>query len=264
MTEHTQNRLVAAGAEYDPATGTFKTPARAPRDRLAFDPVAVQYRCDGWTPEKQRAFIEELADCGFVREAAGRVGMTEQSANRLRRRADAASFNLAWTAALQIGADRLRSIAYERAVEGTVKRHFYKGQVVGEDRVYDDRLLIYLLGKSQPVVDPFVARNVARDWERWMQAIEDGLDKPMPSLDSGDEAPVWRTEDGEWWTSFPPPPGFEGREFLPEADDDEYQRECTPAEIEAIGASRARTEAEKARRRDLYFNPDKMTLRTPR
>jgi hypothetical protein len=265
--EQTKNTCAAADAEYDSATGTFITRPAA-RDGLAFEPVALQYRCDGWTPDKQRDFIEELADCGVVREAAGRVGMTEQSANRLRRRADAASFNLAWTAALRIGADRLRSIAYERAVEGTVKRHFYKGQVVGEDRVYDNRLLIYLLGKSEPVVDPVAARDVARNWDRWMEAIGDGLDRPMPALASGDEAPVWQTEDGEWWTSFPPPPGFEGRQFEPEEEDEDdgdgYRRECTPAEIEAIQAVQARDEAEKARRRDLYFNPDRMTLRTPR
>lgn len=172
------------------------------------------------------------------------------------------------TSALQLGSDRLRSIAYERAVEGTVKRHFYKGEVVGEDRVYDNRLLIYLLGKAQPLVDDCAARDVVRNWESWMQAIEDGLDKPMPALDSGGEAPVWRDEDGDWWTSFPPPPGFEGRQFVPgeeeDGDDDGYRRECTPAEIEAIMTAQARDEAEKARRRDLYFNPDRMTFRTPR
>ncbi|HEY5722380.1 MAG TPA: hypothetical protein VIT45_08660 [Allosphingosinicella sp.] len=237
-----------------------------PPDRLAFDPVRLRARLDGWTAEKQRAFVEELAECGVVKEAAARVGMSEQSAFNLRRRADADGFNLAWEAAVRLGAERLRSLAYERAVTGTVKRHYYKGQVVGEDRVYDNRLLVYLLSKTEPVADGFAVRNVARNWESWMQAIEDGLDKPMPDLNSGDESPVWLDEYGQWWTSFPPPPGFEGRQFIPEDedDDDEYQRECTPAEIETIEELQAREEAEKARRRALYFDPDRMKLRARR
>jgi hypothetical protein len=242
-------------------------PAPAP-DRLAFDPVQVRARLDGWTPGKQRAFVEELAECGIVKEAAARVGMSEQSAFNLRRRAGSESFNLSWEAAVRLGAERLRSIAYERAVTGTVKRHYYKGQVVGEDRVYDNRLLVYLLGKTEPVADSFRVRNVARDWDSWMRAIEDGLDEPMPALDAGDDGPVWLTEQGEWWTSFPPPPGFEGREYIPDEEDEgegeEYQRECTPAEIEAIQKAKAREKAEYARRRDLFFDPDRMKLRARR
>jgi hypothetical protein len=263
--EQIENTSSAAESEYDSATGTFITRAPAPEpDRLAFDPVQLRARLDGWTAEKQRAFVEELAECGVVKEAAARVGMSEQSAFNLRRRAGSESFNLAWEAAVRLGAERLRSIAYERAVTGTVKRTYYKGEVVGEDRVFDNRLLVYLLGKTEPVADGFQVRDVARNWESWMQAIEDGLDKPMPALDSGETSPAWRSEDGEWWTTFPPPPGFEGREFIPEADDDEYYRECTPAEIEAIEKAQAREESENARRRDLYFDPDRMKLRAGR
>jgi hypothetical protein len=265
MTEQSQNTLAAADAEYDSATGTFLTRAAqlAAPDRLAFDPVAVEYRCDGWTPEKQRAFVEELADCGVVREAAARVGMTEQSANRLRRRADASSFYLAWSAALQIGADRLRSIAFERAITGIAKKHYYRGEVVGEDRVYDNRLLIYLLGKAQPVVDGFVTSKVVRNWDAWMQAIEAGLDRPMHVAVGEPDSPAWQDEDGDWWTSFPAPAGFAGAEFEPD-EEGGYRRECTAAEIDSIRAATARAEVERARRRDLYFNSDKMTFRIPR
>src|SRR5687768_8579342 len=263
--EQNKNTLLAAGAEYDSATGTFITREPAPPpDRLAFDPVRLRARLDGWTPVRQRAFVEELAECGVVKEAAARVGMSEQSAFNLRRRAGSESFNLAWEAAVRLGAERLRSIAYERAVTGTVKRYYYKGQVVGEDRVYDNRLLVYLLGKTEPVVDASAVRNVARDWDSWMQAIEDGLDRPMPAADGGYGSPVWQDEDGDWWTSFPPPPGFSGAAF--DADDDagEYRRECTPAEVEAIEKAKDREEAENARRRDLYFNPDRIKLRARR
>ncbi|HEY5722900.1 MAG TPA: hypothetical protein VIT45_11320 [Allosphingosinicella sp.] len=263
MTEQTQNPFATAGASWPLRPSNLPAVAEAPPgDRLAFDPVAVREQRNGWTPERQRDFIEALADCGVVREAAARVGMTEQSAYGLRRRDDALGFNLAWEAALQLGGDRLRSIAYERAVEGTVKRHFYKGEVVGEDRVYDNRLLTYLLGKAQPSANALEARQVIRNWDSWMQAIEDGLDRPQPPADIGSKTPVWEAEEGGWWTSFPPPPGFNGAQF--DGDDIGYRRECTLAEIEAIEAARARDAAEKERRRDLYFNPDRMRFEPPR
>ena len=264
--EQNENPFAMALRWHSPSEPPATPPATTegePPDRLAFDPVQLRARLDGWTPEKQRAFVEELAECGVVKEAAARVGMSEQSAFTLRRRAGSESFNLAWEAAVRLGAERLRSIAYERAVTGTVKRTYYKGEVVGEDRVYDNRLLVYLLGKVEPVTDALAVRNVARDWDSWMQAIEQGLDKPMPAFDAV-EAPVWQTDDGKWWTSFPAPPGFEGRQFVPEEDDDEYERECTPAEVEAIEKAQAREEAEDARRRDLYFDPDRMKLRARR
>lgn len=255
-----ENAPVAAVAEYDSATGTFIT-RLAPRDRLAFEPVDVRTRA-GWTADRQQAFIEALADCGVVREAAARVGMTEQSAYWLRRRDDAQGFNLAWEAALQLGGDRLRSLAYERAVEGTVKRHYYKGEVVGEDRVYDNRLLTYLLGKAQPSANALEARHVIRNWDSWMQAIGDGLDRPQPPVNYGMRPRVWEAEEGGWWSSFPAPPGFNGLQF--EDEEDGYRRECTLGEIEAIEAARARTAAEQERRRDLYFNPDRMRFEPPR
>src|SRR5688572_982285 len=92
-----------------------------PSTAQPFQPIALAARADGWTPERQRQFIEELADCGIVREAAARVGMSEHGAYQLRRRPDAAGFNQAWDAAVQIGVHRLHSTAFERAISGTVK-----------------------------------------------------------------------------------------------------------------------------------------------
>jgi hypothetical protein len=45
--------------------------AATPNPGLAFDPVEVRARVDGWTPDRQREFVEALADCGVAREAAG-------------------------------------------------------------------------------------------------------------------------------------------------------------------------------------------------
>lgn len=54
---------------------------------LDFDPVSTRHRIDGLTPGKQREYVEALADSGVARYAAGRIGVSEQAVNRLRRRA---------------------------------------------------------------------------------------------------------------------------------------------------------------------------------
>lgn len=70
-----------------------------------FTPVPLRYRHDGWTPERQRDYVAALARTGHAGKAARAVGMTEQSAAKLRRRPDAASFDAACTAAY-LGARR--------------------------------------------------------------------------------------------------------------------------------------------------------------
>lgn len=224
--------------------------APRPGDLLDFTPVSVERRANGWTPEKQRAFVEALADTGVIRAAAARVGMTEQSAGWLRRRADARTFDLACTAAQEIGARRILSVAYERAIEGTIKCHYYRGELKAEERVYDNRLLINLLSRIPvPAAPDPQAQEVERNWDQWMDAIEQGapppapataatpsdpadtgnhprLDDPRPDPD-GLEPKVWLDE--EWLTNCAPPPGFHGYS-LHEPGDRLYQRRLTTAE----------------------------------
>jgi len=70
-----------------------------------FTPVPLRARRDGWTPERQFAYVAALAEFGHGGRAAEAVGMTEQSACRLRRRPGAAAFNglceAAWLQAKQ-------------------------------------------------------------------------------------------------------------------------------------------------------------------
>jgi hypothetical protein len=163
----------------DDSASPFNPQPDETADLLAFEPVPLRYRSDGLTPQKQREFVEALADCGVVREAAARVGVTEQAINRVRRRSDARAFDRACEAAQIFGARRLRSIAWERAIEGTLKGHYYRGERVGEERVYDNRLLTYLLGKTGPVLEPSAeAVAVCDDWEPHMDALEQGLPPP--------------------------------------------------------------------------------------
>jgi hypothetical protein len=66
-----------------------------------FTPVPRQYRRNGWTPERQAAFIAALADTGCVAKAARRVGMARTRCYALRRGPAAESFRAAWDAAIE-------------------------------------------------------------------------------------------------------------------------------------------------------------------
>jgi YD repeat-containing protein len=113
-----------------------------------FSPAVGYSRIDGWTPERQRGFCEVLAECGLVREAAAAVGMTAQTAYRLRRRAQGNGFALAWDAALQLARQRLVDLALERAVDGSLETTYDgDGKIVRQRRKQDVRLLLATIGK---------------------------------------------------------------------------------------------------------------------
>ena len=79
-----------------------------------FEPVPRRNpRHDGWTPERQRAFVESLADCGCAAIAARMVNMSRESVYQLRRAPGAASFRRAMDAA-QGSAPRLAQLDRRR------------------------------------------------------------------------------------------------------------------------------------------------------
>ncbi|ODU20708.1 MAG: hypothetical protein ABS87_09270 [Sphingomonas sp. SCN 67-18] len=123
---------------------------RQPPSRPAFTPAAPRARHDGWTPEKQVAFIDALAESGCVAEACARVGQSPSTAYRLRRRVDAYSFRAAWDAALDYAIRRLSDAAFSRALHGVARPVFFQGEQVGERRYYDERLTMFLLRYRDP------------------------------------------------------------------------------------------------------------------
>lgn len=114
---------------------------------LTFTPVPVRPRRDGWTPERQGAFVAALAQSRCVVAAARAVGKSWQTAYRLRARPDATSFAAAWDRALAPDLDRPFS---GRAMNGIATPITYRGRQVGERRRYDNRLAMYLLGIRRP------------------------------------------------------------------------------------------------------------------
>ncbi len=128
----------------------------SPPDPLAFTPIAgVRARHDGWTVERQNAFISTLADLGLVAAAARAVGMSPKSAYALRKRAGTESeFAAAWNAALGMGRCNALHMGIERALSGVAVPVFYGGLQIGERRRYNDRLIIAALRAAHPDFRP--------------------------------------------------------------------------------------------------------------
>ncbi len=141
-----ENSNAPVAAPHDPDTPDDYNP-----DDYRWVPVRRRPRYDGWTDEKQRRFIEVLADSGIVSLAAKSVGMSRESANRLRRSPHGAAFSRAWDTARHHAASALEDIAFERAIEG-VEHHVFdeNGHIICTKRVYNDRLLTFLLGALKP------------------------------------------------------------------------------------------------------------------
>jgi hypothetical protein len=111
----------------------------------AFAPVPRKFRHDGWTPERQKAFIGALADTGSVSRAARHVNMSPEGAYYLRRQPGSEGFRRAWEAALDFGVQKLKDIAYERAIDGQLSPVFIGGKLKGFRRIRNDRLLMFCL-----------------------------------------------------------------------------------------------------------------------
>lgn len=78
--------------------------------RIRFTPVELKARHDGWTPARQRHFVEVLAATKSLTRACQAVGMSRTGAYKLRDRPEASQFRLAWDAALRPAFDRPRRI----------------------------------------------------------------------------------------------------------------------------------------------------------
>lgn len=211
-----------------------------------FDPVPLRYRVDGWTPEKQRAYVEHLAETLCPETAAALVGMSAESVRRLRRRPGSEGLNAACDAALRKGlSERGRAALIDEAVNGRLVRRFYHGELISEERIRSPRLLLALIEKAEALfAGPGAAESeaIAADWNTSMERLESG------GLDGGYR--LWRDRGGNWWTNFPPPPGFQGPG---DPLDPHYRRRLTEAEEKAV-ATRAKARLEAgAEARDAFF-----------
>lgn len=177
-------------------------------DPIAFSPVPVRRRRDGWTAERQVAFIEALAETGCVAFAARSVGMSARSAYRLAARADAREFAEAWDCALALAARALAGLAFRYASEGMVEQVWKDGVLVSERRRPSERLLIFLLSRLDPVrfgagAPPLAGEDPApRSWpERRLPELFEGFtdmaaDEADEAADASERPPWAAPPDG--------------------------------------------------------------------
>lgn len=102
-------------------------------------------RHDGWTTARQAEFLRALAATHCISAAARSVGMSRQSAYKLRNRLKGEPFDIAWASAFRRQYDALAEAAVERAIHGVEVPHFYKGELIHTSRRYDERAAVALL-----------------------------------------------------------------------------------------------------------------------
>jgi hypothetical protein len=144
--------------------------ADLPLDELAFDPVPLKARHDGWSPARQQAFIHRLALIGCVSRAARAVGKSRESAYRLLDRPGAESFASAWAKALGWGKARALDIGIERALFGERRGVYYRGRKVGEQVRFNDGLLIAAMKRLTDEPEPAVP--AAEEFRRLLDIID--------------------------------------------------------------------------------------------
>ena len=125
-------------------------------------------------------FLSELAATNNVSAAAKSVGMSRQSAYRLRARMKGEPFDVGWEAAFQHGYDNLAQAALERALNGVEVPHYYKGELIGTSRKFDERLTVALLAMRNRFGAPLLSRNgaaaelYAEKWDELLARIASG------------------------------------------------------------------------------------------
>ena len=174
------------------------TPARPPDGhRAAPDappvpeagPGPCPSRHDGWTPERQRTFVEAIAGGDTVDQACRRAGMTASAAYAFRRRANGAAFALAWDGARLLARETLADTLLTRALEGqeeVITRP--DGSVVTRFR-YDNRLATHMLHRLDRFSDAAsgsahgtAARAVAGEFDAFLDLIDQGASPARAGL----------------------------------------------------------------------------------
>jgi hypothetical protein len=132
-------------------------------------------RCDGWTLTKQRRFCELLAECGEVETVSRAVGMTRQTAYRLRCRKAGKAFALAWDAAMLIASRVMIDDAVLMTFHGSVEKSVRVGNTITKHR----RTPAMLFATAERLRSPRILGSptvvaASEDWERCLDLLEQG------------------------------------------------------------------------------------------
>lgn len=158
-------------------------------------PVLPKTYHSGWSRPKMRQFLEALAGSGSVSAAAKAVHMSRDSAYKLRARLAGTPFDLAWEGALENGIRQVAHEAIDRAINGAVQPVYYKGEAVGERRVFNENLTRLILDNpSRFGRQPLAREHALLNWDSILDRVEKGeldwmeVDDAMESDPELDEA----------------------------------------------------------------------------
>ncbi|WP_321164327.1 DUF3597 domain-containing protein [Sphingomonas sp. Root241] len=143
-----------------------------------FSPPPGATRHEGWTPDKQRCFLEALSEGLNVIRACAIVGLSRQSAYALRSSPRGQSFALGWDAAVLKARDALTDDLMDRAFNGvrdTVTRD--DGSIITRHR-HDNRHGMAMLNRLDRMADAAkgpgiaaAARLIAADFAQYLDLI---------------------------------------------------------------------------------------------
>ncbi len=133
----------------------------APRAYIPATPTRYTQRSDGWTPDRQRGFLERIAEGATVDEASASVGLSPGAAYTLRRRAAGAAFALGWDAAKLVARPIVAETLFLRAIGGQTERVTRPDGEVIERHRYDNRLAMSLLNRLDRHADATETTNAA-------------------------------------------------------------------------------------------------------
>lgn len=128
-------------------------------------------RRDGWTPDRIRTFLNALAQCGAVADAARVAGMSKQSAYAFRNSARGRGFDAAWRAALLLSRGHCADDVRPRAVDGGIGRD---GRSRGGPRRHDRSRAMYahLVDQAASMLGAHRAgQPVDREFEAFVDAV---------------------------------------------------------------------------------------------
>ncbi|KQO12975.1 hypothetical protein [Sphingomonas sp. Leaf242] len=157
-------------------------------------------RIDGWSPERQRGFLERIAEGATVDEATASVGLSPRAAYSLRRRASGAAFALGWDAAKLVARPIVAEALFCRAMVGQIERLTKPDGDVIERHRFDNRLAMSLLARldrhaEESETTNAAARLIATEFDAFLDLVERDAGPARAGLFLGER--VRSTEIGE-------------------------------------------------------------------
>jgi outer membrane biosynthesis protein TonB len=135
-------------------------------------------RQDGWTPERQRRFLESIAEGHTVEDACRIVGLSVASAYAFRRRAAGAGFALGWHGANLLARDRVADTLLARALHGQTETGTRPDGGTWSRHRYDNSLATRMLARldaqaDAPAAGPanHAARMVAQEFDGFLDLL---------------------------------------------------------------------------------------------